>query len=81
MPHIAERWEKSCGSGTPQKFPDLLIFVGFTRGVGVGPQGEPGVIAAQHSGHSFDVHAVLEDQGGEGYGGGCETGDVPARRP
>ena len=24
--HIAERWDKSCGSGTLKKFPDLLIF-------------------------------------------------------
>ena len=26
MTHIAERWEKKCGSGTLKKFPDLLIF-------------------------------------------------------
>ena len=26
MTHIAERWKKSCGSGTLKKFPDLLIF-------------------------------------------------------
>ena len=24
--HIAECWDKSCGSGTLKKFPDLLIF-------------------------------------------------------
>ena len=35
-------------------------------GVGVGAQGEPGVIVPQHGGHRFDVHAVLEGCGGEG---------------
>ena len=35
-------------------------------GVGVCPQGEPGVVVAQHGGDGFDVHAVLEGQGGEG---------------
>ena len=36
------------------------------RGVGVGPQGESGVVVAQHGGHRLDVHAILESQGGEG---------------
>ena len=26
MTHIAERWEKRCGSGTLKKFTDLPIF-------------------------------------------------------
>ena len=26
MTHIAERWEKRCGSAVLKKFPDLLIF-------------------------------------------------------
>ena len=36
------------------------------RGVGVGAQGEPGVIVPQHGGHRFDVHAVLEGCSGKG---------------
>lgn len=35
-------------------------------GVGVGPQGKACVVVAQHGGDGFDVHAVLEGQGGEG---------------
>lgn len=35
-------------------------------GVGVGPQGESGIIVTQHGGDGFDVHAVLKGQGGEG---------------
>lgn len=35
-------------------------------GVGVGPQGKACVVVAQHGGDGFDVHAVLESQGGEG---------------
>ena len=34
--------------------------------VGVGAEGEAGVIVCQHGGNRFDVHAVLESQGGEG---------------
>lgn len=36
------------------------------RGVGVGPQGEPGVVVAWHGGYGLDVRAVLESWGGEG---------------
>jgi len=36
------------------------------RGVGVGAQGEPGIVVPRHGGHGFDVHAVLEGCGGEG---------------
>lgn len=36
------------------------------RGVGVGAESEPGVVVPQHGGDRFDVHAVLEGQGGEG---------------
>lgn len=35
-------------------------------GVGVGAQGEPGIVVPRHGGHGFDVHAVLEGCGGEG---------------
>ena len=34
--------------------------------VGVCPQGEPGVVVPQHGRDGFNVHAVLEGQGGEG---------------
>ena len=34
--------------------------------MGVGAEGEPGIVVAQHGGDRFDVHAVLEGQGGEG---------------
>ena len=36
------------------------------HGVGVGPQGEPGVVVSQHGGKGFDVCAVLAGRGGEG---------------
>lgn len=35
-------------------------------GVGVGAEGEPGIIVAQHGGHSFYIHAVLQSGGGKG---------------
>ena len=35
-------------------------------GVGVGSEGESGIVVAQHTGDSLDVHAVLQGQGGEG---------------
>ena len=35
-------------------------------GMGVGAQGEPGIVVPRHGGHGFDVHAVLEGCGGEG---------------
>ena len=38
----------------------------LTRGVGVGPQGEPGVEVAQHGGHCFYVYTVLQSGGGKG---------------
>lgn len=34
--------------------------------MGVGVQGEAGGVVAQHTGDGFDVHAVLQGQGGEG---------------
>ena len=33
--------------------------------MGVGVQGEPGAVVAQHPGHRFHVHSVLQGQGGE----------------
>ena len=41
----------------------VLLLAG---GVGVGPQGKSGIVVPQHSGDRFDVHTVLEGQGGEG---------------
>lgn len=41
----------------------VLLLAG---GVGVRPQREPGVIMPQHDRDRFDVHTVLEGQGGEG---------------
>ena len=38
----------------------------LTRGVGVGPQGEPGVEVAQHRGYCFHIHTVLQGRGSEG---------------
>ena len=35
-------------------------------GVGVGAQGKPRIVVAQHTGDCLDIHAVLECQGGEG---------------
>ena len=35
-------------------------------GVGVGAEGEPGIVVAQHGGHGFYIHAVLKGCGGEG---------------
>ena len=34
--------------------------------MGVGAEGESCVVVPQHGGDGFDVHAVLEGQGGEG---------------
>ena len=49
------------------------MFHGFRRlplggggHMGVGVQGEPGAVVAQHAGHRFHVHPVLQGQGGEG---------------
>ena len=33
--------------------------------MGVGVQSEPGAEVPQHPGHGFDVHSVLERQGGK----------------
>ena len=33
--------------------------------MGVGVQGKPGAVVAQHAGHRFHVHPVLQGQGGE----------------
>ncbi len=40
--------------------------MGLAGGVGVGAQGEAGVVVAQHGGDGLDVYAVLEGQGGKG---------------
>ena len=42
------------------------LFLHLPCGVGVGAQGEPGIVVPRHGGHGFDVHAVLEGCGGEG---------------
>ena len=34
--------------------------------MGVGVQGEPGTVVAQHPGHRFHIHPILEGQGSEG---------------
>ena len=34
--------------------------------MGVGVQGEPGTVVAQHPGHRFHIHPILESQGCEG---------------
>ena len=34
--------------------------------MGVGVQGEPGTVVAQHPGHRLYVHSILEGQGSEG---------------
>ena len=38
----------------------------LASGVGVGAQGETGVEVAQHGGHCFHIHTVLQRCGGEG---------------
>ena len=48
----------------PHGFRRLVLHL--AGGVGVGAQGEPRVVVAQHTGDRFDVHAVLQGQGGEG---------------
>ena len=42
----------------------LVLFL--PGGVGVGPQGEPGVEVAQHGGYCFHIHTVLQGRGSEG---------------
>ena len=37
----------------------------LASGVGVGPQSEPGVEVAQHGGHCFHIHTVLQRRGSE----------------
>ena len=34
--------------------------------MGVGAQGESGIVVPQHTGDGLDVHTVLQGQGGEG---------------
>ena len=34
--------------------------------VGVGAEGEPGIVVAQHTGNGLDIHSVLQGQSGEG---------------
>lgn len=36
------------------------------RGVGVGAEGESGIVMAQHAGHGPHIHAVLQGRGGKG---------------
>ena len=38
----------------------------LASGVGVGPQSEPSVEVAQHGGHCFHIHTVLQGRGSEG---------------
>lgn len=56
LPHL--RHEVPHGLGC------FILFL--AGGVGVGAEGEPGVVVPQHGGDGFDVHAVLKSQGGEG---------------
>ena len=42
----------------------LVLFL--PGGVGVGPQGEPGVEVAKHGGYCFHIHTVLQGRGSEG---------------
>ncbi len=42
-------------------------------GVGVGAEGEPGIIVAQHGGHRLYIHTVLKGCGGEGVPKVVET--------
>ena len=41
------------------------LILHLAGGVGVGAQSETCVIVAQHTGDRFDVHSVLQGQGGE----------------
>lgn len=41
------------------------LILHLAGGVGVGAEGEPGVVVAQHTGDLLDVHAVLQGQGSE----------------
>ena len=43
------------------------------RGVGVGTEGEPGIVVPQRGGHRLYVYAVLESCGGEGVPQVVET--------
>lgn len=42
------------------------IILHLSGGVGIGSEGESGIVVAQHGGHRFDIHTVLESQGCEG---------------
>ena len=42
----------------------LVLFL--PGGVGVGAEGESGVVVTQHAGYRLDVHAVLQSRGCEG---------------
>ena len=42
------------------------LILHLAGGVGVGAEGKPCVVVAQHTGDRLDVHAVLESQGCEG---------------
>ena len=37
----------------------------LASGVGVSPQSEPGIEVAQHGGHCFHIHTVLQRRGSE----------------
>ena len=61
---ISERKSpESAGEETPYRIRRLLLHGG--RDVGVGIEGKPGRVMAQHSGESFYVHAVLQGQNRE----------------
>ena len=48
----------------PHGYSCLILFL--ASGVGVGAEGEPGVVVSQHGVDGLDIDAVLECQGGEG---------------
>ena len=56
----------------------VLLLAG---GVGVGAEGESCIVMSQHGGDGFDVHAVLESQGGEGVTQVVEPRGAPVQRP
>ena len=51
---------ESTGEETPHRIRRLLLHGGGNVGIGV--QGEPGAVVAQHGGEGFHVHAVLQGQ-------------------
>ena len=41
------------------------LILHLAGGVGIGAQGEPRVVVAQHTGNGLDIHTILQGQGGE----------------